>query len=204
MKYIYTFLFAIALVFAPFKETKAQFYNIFPFLSSPGEGLFYNTSVGIKFEIPPYLQNRKLSISATGKHFLNNNHAIEGIVNYRHFDNRPNPTLDDWNWFRISGLYLIHSSLKDIQSGLDFYIGGGAYIGFLGGNYNFSGAEYNSIFSGISLSIGLDWSLEEWPINVSLDWIPSYGLTSENQELYSGFSGFTGHQGGISLRYILR
>ena len=212
MKYIFTFLFAFALMFTPFKETKAQHILSLFSLSNPGEDLFYNTSVGLKFEIPPYLLSRELSLSATGKHFINDNHAIEAIVNYRQFDITPTPgsipvmpnTLDSWHWVRISGLYLIHSSFQEFRSGLDLYIGGGGYVGFLGGSYNNSGTDYNSTFTGISFSIGLDWSLEDMPINVSIDWIPSFGFTSENQKLDSSFSGFTGQQGGLSLRYVLR
>jgi len=171
MKYILTTLIALAIMLSPIAETKSQ------------QVTDYQTAVGLRVA---------WGISATGKHFINDNHAIEGILNYRSFGSFG----FRWSWTRISGLYLVHNSLEDVLPNLTWYWGGGAYVGFYGGDYSFPGTRRNSTFFGISGALGLDYSFDGTPINISLDWIPSIGI--------SGTTGFTGESGGIAVRYILK
>lgn len=130
-------------------------------------GQDYNTSVGVKF----------YPGGITLKHFLNTeNRAVEGIA---YFWDRA---------FRITGLYEIHGDINDV-SGLKWYIGPGAHVGF----YNSKYGGGTSI--GVDGVLGLDYKFDDVPINISLDWQPSFE--------FGKYNGFTGNFGGLSIRYTL-
>ncbi len=173
MKNLITLVFAALLLAAPLTETTAQ------------KSMDYQTAIGLR---------AGWGVSLTGKHFINDNHAIEGILNYRSFGGFG----VSWGWMRISGLYLVHQPLDDVIDGLGWYYGGGAYVGFWTGDFDFGvRSDRNSTFIGISGALGLDYTFADVPLNVSVDWIPSFRLTG-------GGTGFTGEVGGLAVRYILR
>ncbi len=87
---------------------------------------------------------------------------------------------------RITGLYEIHGPISG-ASGLKWYIGPGAHIGFYNTKYG------DGVFAGIDGVIGLDYKFNGAPINVSLDWQPSF-------EFGTG-RGFYGSWGGLGIRY---
>ncbi|HMO60488.1 MAG TPA: hypothetical protein PKC39_03755 [Ferruginibacter sp.] len=133
-------------------------------------GQDYTTALGVKF----------YPGAVTLKHFLNSdNKALEGIGYF-------------WDrGFRITGLYEIHGDIKDV-SGLKWYIGPGAHVGFY--NNKFGGGT--SI--GVDGVIGLDYKFNDAPINISLDWQPSFEFGNN----YG--NGFAGNFGGLSIRYTLK
>lgn len=89
---------------------------------------------------------------------------------------------------RITGLYELRYDINDV-SGLKWYVGPGAHIGF--NNSKHGGGT--SI--GVDGVLGLDYKFSEVPINVSLDWQPSF-------EFGNNFgNGFAGNFGGIGIRY---
>lgn len=108
------------------------------------------------------------------KHFLNDNGALE-LIGY--FWKRGS---------RITGLYEIHGPVKG-AAGLKWYIGPGAHIGFYNTKYG------DGSFIGIDGVIGLDYKFNGAPINVSLDWQPSFEF-GDNR-------GFVGNWGGLGIRY---
>jgi hypothetical protein len=110
----------------------------------------------------------------TLKHFTGAGNAIEGIG---YFYKRG---------LRITGLYEIHKDLSGAP-GLKWYFGPGAHIGF----YNYK--DENDVVLGIDGVLGLDYKFNTAPINLSLDWQPSF-------EFASGF-GFNGSWGGLGIRY---
>jgi hypothetical protein len=128
-------------------------------------------------------------LGLTGKMFLNDKAAIEGIARYRGFGGFG----VNWYWLSIQGLYLIHNPLEEVTPGLQWYYGGGAYVGFYGGDWNYPGSDFSSTFVGISGALGLDYKFEDIPLNVSVDWIPSFQIV--------GGTGFTGESGGLAARY---
>ena len=133
-------------------------------------------------------------IAATGKFFINDAHAVEGILQYRGYD------IGSFNyyWLIIRGLYEVHNPLAEVTEGLQWYYGGGAYVGFYGGDWDdFPGSDLDGTFIGISGVIGLDYKFEDIPLNLSLDWIPSFNLVG-------GGDGFLGESGGIAIRYVLK
>ncbi len=127
----------------------------------------YSTAVGVKF----------YPGGITLKHFLNDKNAVEGIAYF-------------WNrGTRITGLYEIHGNITSI-GGLRWYLGPGAHVGFYSNKY-YGGATY----VGIDGVLGLDYKFKDLPLNLSLDWQPSF-------EFGDG-AGFSGSWGGLGIRYVL-
>ena len=126
----------------------------------------YQTALGVKF----------YPGAITIKHFINDNTALEGLG---YFWERGG---------RITGLYEIHGNINDV-AGLKWYIGPGAHIGF----YN---AKYDGGTSiGVDGVLGLDYKFQGAPINLSLDWQPSFEFGNN----YG--NGFSGNWGGFAIRY---
>ncbi|HAX94627.1 MAG TPA: hypothetical protein DCY25_11950, partial [Bacteroidales bacterium] len=74
---------------------------------------------------------------------------------------------------------------------------GGGHIGFWNGDNTYdrwgdAGTNYTVI--GIDGILGIEYNFEEVPINIGLDWKPAFNLT--------GYSGFWGDGGALSIRYI--
>jgi hypothetical protein len=88
--------------------------------------------------------------------------------------------------FRLTGLYEIHGDINGTP-GLRWYIGPGAHIGFYNTKYG------DGSFAGIDGVLGLDYKFNGAPINISLDWQPSF-------EFGDG-RGFVGSWGGLGIRY---
>lgn len=111
------------------------------------------------------------------KHFVGGNNALEGIGYF-------------WRQgARITGLYEIHGPINN-AGGLQWYIGPGAHVGFYNDRYG------NGSFIGIDGVLGLDYKFNGAPINISLDWQPSFE--------FGDARGFTGNWGGLGIRYTLK
>lgn len=124
----------------------------------------YQTALGVKF------YPGAISL----KHFVNDQAALEGLGYF-------------WNkGFRITGLYEIHGNISGAP-GLKWYIGPGAHVGFYSNKYG-GGSSF-----GVDGVLGLDYKINSAPINLSLDWQPSF-------EFGDG-RGFTGNWGGFAIRY---
>ncbi len=87
---------------------------------------------------------------------------------------------------RFTGLYEIHGDITGAQ-GLKWYIGPGAHIGFYNTKYG------DGAFAGIDGVLGLDYKFRGAPINMSIDWQPSFEF-GDNR-------GFVGSWGGLGIRY---
>ncbi|HEX7846843.1 MAG TPA: hypothetical protein VF476_13660 [Chitinophagaceae bacterium] len=110
----------------------------------------------------------------TLKHFFSGNNAGELIGFF-------------WNrGARFTGLYEIHGDFNGAP-GLKWYIGPGAHIGFYNSKYG------DGAFAGIDGVLGLDYKFRGAPINMSLDWQPSFEF-GDNR-------GFYGNWGGLGIRY---
>jgi hypothetical protein len=143
------------------------------FLTAKSNAQDYNTGIGLRGGFASGL---------TIKHFIKPTKAIEGI-----FDSR-------WHGFSVTGLYEIHARAFDTNR-LNWYYGIGGHIGFWDTKYKTWGDNTgNYTIIGIDGILGLEYNFEEIPINLSIDWKPSYNL--------SGYSGFWGDGGAISIRYI--
>jgi hypothetical protein len=113
-----------------------------------------------------------------------------GGITLKHFFNEKNAgELIGYFWYRgvrFTGLYEIHGDING-ATGLKWYVGPGAHIGFYNDKYGGGGVI------GIDGVIGLDYKINSAPINLSLDWQPSLEFGSSR--------GFTGGWGGLGIRY---
>ena len=107
----------------------------------------------------------------SGKYFINDNTAIEGVLGFRQ------------KGLVVTGLYEIHQTAFNAAA-LKFYYGFGAHIGGIGaGTYRrFNGDTQvyanNQILIGADGVIGLEYKIPNAPIAVSLDLNPRIELTT--------------------------
>ncbi len=137
------------------------------------DGQSYKTSLGVKF----------YPGAVTFKHFVADKKAIE-LLGY--FWERG---------ARITGLYEIHGDINGAP-GLKWYVGPGAHIGFYN-DYFYNNKRYGrGSYFGIDGVLGLDYKFNDLPLNISLDWQPSFEF---------GYGpGFTGNWGGLGIRYVIK
>ncbi len=133
-------------------------------VQAQAQGDTYKTAIGVKF----------YPTGVTLKTFMRSNIAFEAIGYF-------------WEkGTRITGLFEYHYNLSPGGS-LKWYIGPGAHVGFYKSDF-FSGGT--SV--GIDGVLGLDYKFPGIPINVSLDWQPSYE--------FGNYAGFSGNWGGVGVR----
>ena len=132
----------------------------------------YNTGIGIR---------AGLSQGVTLKHFVSHKAAVEGLLSTR------------WGGVDITGLYEVHNMAFGVDH-LNWYYGGGAHIGFWNGNSSWGERDRAYTIIGIDGIIGIEYNFTEAPINIGLDWKPAINLT--------GYTGFWGDGGALSVRYI--
>ena len=136
-------------------------------------GKDYTTAIGVK--IYPG--------SINVKHFIKQNKAIEGLLTFWESGNR------------FTMLYEIHGDINNF-GGLKWYMGPGAHIG----SWNDTWKKNNptkelGMVVGIDGILGLDYKFRNIPLNISLDWQPSFNLI--------GYQYFEGGWGGLGIRYTL-
>lgn len=127
----------------------------------------YKTAAGVKF----------YPGAVTVKHFLDGKSAVEGLGYFYNHGTR------------ITGLYELHFAIPDAP-GLQWYIGPGAHLGFYSSKWG-SGAAV-----GIDGVLGLDYKFKGAPLNLSLDWQPSFEFGNRRNK------GFNGDWGGLAIRYV--
>lgn len=115
------------------------------------------------------------------KHFVSPNRALEGIAYF-------------WSrGTRITGLYEFHFDFAGAP-GLKWYVGPGAHVGFYNTYYDKYYPYGNSgSYIGIDGVLGLDYKFTGAPINLSLDWQPSFE--------FGPYRGFVNSWGGLGIRY---
>lgn len=99
-----------------------------------------------------------------------------------------------WRWFTVGAAYQLHQPLElgDIDA-LNWYWGFGGSAYFWSFDDGFFADESTTSFAAQGY-IGVDYSFENAPINLSLDWVPSF--------FFNGFgSGFGADYGALSVRY---
>jgi opacity protein-like surface antigen len=138
----------------------------------------FKSAVGLRLGYP-------LSISY--KTFMDEKSAIEGYVGFRAFSGVG-------SYFTISGAYQIHNDFPDVNN-LQWYYGAGASVNFWSFKSTFL-EDFSSTSFGVQGYLGLSYTLEDTPLNLSVDWIPTIFLGG-----YS--SGFGGGYGSLAARYIL-
>lgn len=108
----------------------------------------YRLALGLRLSnSSPTLNN-----SITGKYFVTDRNAVEGLVS---FGSR----------FGVGALLEIHKPFQN-AGGLNWFYGGGAYVGFGGGD----------TYLGPTGILGLDYKFPKVPLNLSLDWKPELDI----------------------------
>ena len=109
------------------------------------------------------------------------------------------------SWTSLSAAYLSSYSLgiEGPLAPLSWYWGAGGSVyhfrfrdSFFGGLI--SQSDLTITLFGVNAYLGLEYAFEDIPIVVTADWVPTYLFSSE----FVG--GFTGEQGGVGIRYILK
>jgi len=124
-------------------------------------GTNYKTAIGIRLSNnAPVVSN-----AITLKHFLNEKTAVEGLLSFGQ------------DLISFGALGEIHKPFS--TPGLQWFYGGGAYLGF-GKEYDVNkDRDVNTTFFGAQGVVGLDYKFASIPINISLDWKPELNLVSE-------------------------
>jgi hypothetical protein len=120
----------------------------------------------------------------TIKHFVSSKTALEGIFSSR------------WRGLMITGLFEVHNQIPNAER-LKWFFGFGAHIGFWNGDYTYEkwgvqGQNY-TVF-GLDGILGMEYSFVEVPINIGIDWKPTFN--------FGDYSGFWADGGALSIRYI--
>jgi hypothetical protein len=128
----------------------------------------YKWGVGLRLST----QSPTISSSVSVKAFLNDRSAIEGLVS---FGTR----------FGIGGLFEQHQLIGAMPN-LYWFYGGGAFIGF----------QTDSVFTGPMGIVGIDYTFQNAPINISLDWKPELDISPAINFVPDAFA--------LSVRFVLK
>lgn len=123
-------------------------FSIITFFSLVSKGQEYKNAVGIR--LGP--NSPAISPGFTIKRFLDEKHAVEGIVGVN-------------NGIGICALYEWHFPIAAVEH-LQWFAGAGAYAAYRSSTSYIGGA-------GI---VGVDYKFPEIPLNISVDWKPELNL----------------------------
>ena len=135
----------------------------------------YSTAIGIKGGYPSYG-------SFNIKHRLNGIQAIEGSIGGSAIG----------NGIIIEGLYEFNNPLK--ENGLEWYYGGGVILGFIKTVEGSNWEEKNYLLSGIKSVIGIEYTFEDFPLNIAIDTGPIVVITPSFSFTWAG---------SLSIRYCI-
>jgi hypothetical protein len=120
----------------------------------------YKTALGVRLSSSPAMVNNSISL----KHFLTETSAIEALFSFG-------------DPLALGALYEVHKPFA--ATGVQWYYGGGGYIGFIKEfNVNKNKNETNANFGAMGV-LGLDYKFENLPLNLALDWKPELNLVSD-------------------------
>lgn len=117
----------------------------------------------------------------TFKTTLGGNKMLDIIANFRSHDN--------YNYFRLTGLYEINNPIAGAP-GLGWYYGIGGTIGSVNHKY---WNDNNDLYLSLDGVLGLDYKFVDAPINLSLDWKPAIELAPRTEFDAAGV--------GLSVRF---
>lgn len=164
-----------------------RLFSLIPFLvllfllSGTIQAQEYKSAIGARLGSP---------LSASFKINLSEQNAIEAYAGY----------VGDsgFNWISASGAFLLHNDISDVE-GFRWYYGGGAGLVFW--NYQddfFFEDNLSSLGFTISGYLGLEYTFAEAPVNLTIDWAPTY-IISE----FGLGAGFGAGYGSLGVRYVL-
>jgi hypothetical protein len=137
-------------------------------VSAQAIGNSYKSAVGLK--VWPFAVNFKTFIGSRDR-------ALEFLAYFN-------------DGFRLAGMYEFHTDLTS-QGNLKLYVGLGGHAGY----YDKTG-EKEGISAGVGAVAGLDYKFNKIPVDIALDWQPSF-------EFITPSTGFQGGRGGLAIRFAL-
>jgi hypothetical protein len=144
---------------------------LFVVLTTTANAQDYRTSLGFRAGVP---------YGITLKHFLSETNAFEAILASR------------WSGFEITGLYE-NEHWTGEYPGFNWFWGFGAHIGFWNNTPYYNAVNGGAVI-GVDGILGLEYTFDEIPLNLSIDLLPSINLI--------GSSSWNGINGAISFRYV--
>jgi hypothetical protein len=133
----------------------------------------YKTSLGLRAGVPYGL---------TVKHFVSQSNAIEAMASSR------------WGGLIVTGLFENEHWTGEFP-GLNWFWGFGGHAGFWNAGANpYIDATYTGAVIGLDAILGLEYTFDEIPLNLSLDVLPTLNLI--------GTTGWGGFNGALSIRYV--
>jgi len=123
---------------------------------------------------------------ASYKTFLNESTAIDVFGGIR------------WGGIAAGAYYLKHKPISSVER-LQWYWGfGGSFT-----TWDYGYANYDSYYElGISGVLGLDYSFDDLPLNLSVDWAPTV-VVADSYDYPISLGRFRGGYGAFTVRYIL-
>ncbi|NBU35440.1 MAG: hypothetical protein EBS35_02550 [Bacteroidetes bacterium] len=150
-------------------------FGVFFLFFSGVQAQNYKTAVGARIGYP---------LTVSGKYFIDESIAIEGNVGLRAFS--------EYRWIALSAAGLKHKPL-DVLEGLNWYYGAGVSIYF----WRFENlTTFASSSFGLQGYVGLDYTFKKSPVNVTIDWTPTFFINGYTSGLGTRF-------GGLGIRYTL-
>jgi len=138
----------------------------------------YKTSFGLRGGSPSGI---------TGKHFLTNNTAVEGIFSFGW-----------WGGFGVTALYQIHNPLNlEGLPGFNWYYGIGAHLATSNTDRQspWANTSGGTFFLGADGVVGLEYVFAEAPISIGLDILPILNIIDEVGIWFNA---------GLSVRYTIK
>lgn len=137
---------------------------------------YYKTALGLRLGA---------SNGITAKHFISETSALEGLLYFR------------WEGFAVTGLYELNGNAFDTD-GLNWYFGGGGHIGFWDNDRPpwHDPDNDSEVFIGGDLILGLEYTFEEIPLNLALDWKPGFNIIGDQS--------FWADDVALSVRFAFR
>ncbi|MCB0636549.1 MAG: hypothetical protein KDC54_08010 [Lewinella sp.] len=139
----------------------------------------YRNAVGARLGYP---------LAASYKQFISESSAIEVYAGFRSWST--------YSWFSLSGAYQIHNDLSSVTDGLTWYYGAGASVFFWSFKNTFLDDNSTSTTFAIQGYLGLEYTFDDTPLSISVDWVPSFFINGYG-------NGFGGGYGALAARYVL-
>ena len=120
----------------------------------------YKTGLGVRLSSSPAMVNNSITL----KHFLNEKTAIEALFSFG-------------DPLALGALVEVHKPFS--TEGLQWFYGGGGYLGFVKTFDVNKNREITNTNFGAQGIIGLDYKFANLPLNLQLDWKPELNLITD-------------------------
>ncbi len=130
------------------------------FFATTTEAQEYKTGLGVRLSSSQAMVNNSITL----KHFFNERTAVEALFSFG-------------DPLALGALIEIHKPFG--TSGIQWFYGGGGYLGFVKSyNPNTEKNETDANFGAMGV-LGLDYKFANLPLNLSLDWKPELNIISD-------------------------